>query len=261
MKEDILEFVARYFKPHALDRNRAWRHISAGRRSGWRPAYTLATALAALAIGLFLFIPGKTGMTVIPASASAQTVVLPDGTLCTLAPGATISFHGKHFAHNDRIVQMGGKVYFEVERNERLPFLIQASDAVVTVLGTRFQVIQDADSTAVDVVSGRVSFASANNPDEGIVLERGMHAALFSGAARARLTAPASLNPAAWATHVFTYEQAPLPDVLLDVSECFGCTLECDATDRRLSGTLRAESAREAVQLIEETLDIKITIL
>ena len=262
MKEDILEFVARYFKPGALDVRKAWKRVSGGRRATRRwPAYAFAFACAAAVAGIFLFLPHDGGWTQIPPQENVRTVILPDGTRSILAPGAALSFHEKRFAHKDRNVRMSGKVYFEVERNERLPFRIEASDAVVTVLGTRFQVLGAADSTVVDVVSGKVSLAASSSPSEGVILEGGMHAGLAAGASAPVLSAPASLNPAAWATHSFTYENTPLEKVLNDLSLCFGVRMQSSAAGRSLSGNFKAGSAEEAARLIEETLDVTITLL
>ena len=260
MKDDILEFVARYFRPGALDMRRAWRHISTGRRSMWPSMYAIAFALAAIVTGVFLFTHGNTEWTDIPSSATSQTVVLPDGSLCILAPGSTLSFHKKHFAHNDRDVHMKGKVFFEVECNAKLPFRILASDAVVSVLGTCFQVLHSTDSTCVDVVSGSVSLAASAYPESGVILGAGMHASLAAGASSPHISKSGSSNPAAWANHLFSYNGTPLAAVLQDLSECFGSTLSCDEADRNLTGSFRAESVSEAVSIIEETINVKITI-
>lgn len=260
MKEDILEFVARYFRPGALDISRAWRRISTGRRSIWPSVYAAAFALAAIVAGVFIFTHGKTEWTDIPSAATSQTVVLPDGSRCVIAPGAALSFHKKHFAHNDRDVHMKGKVYFEVERDAKLPFRILASDAVVSVLGTRFQVLHSPDSTCVDVVSGTVSLSASAYPESGVILGEDMHASLAAGASSPQISKSGSINPAAWANHLFTYNGTPLDVVLQDLSDCFGHSLSCDATDRNLTGSFRAESVSEAVSIIEETIDVKITI-
>lgn len=262
MKEDILVFVARYFRPDALDGRKAWRRVGNGRRATrqW-PVFAFAFALAAAVVGIILFLPHNGNWTQIAPQETAHTVILPDGTRSVLAPGATLAFDEKRFAHKDRDVRMRGKVYFEVERNERLPFRIEASDAVVTVLGTRFQVLQTTDSTTVDVVSGRVSLAASSCPSESVTLEGGMHAALASGTSVPVRSASTTLNPASWATHSFTYEDTPLEKVLEDLSRCFGVHISCDAAGRFLSGNFKADSPEEAASLLEETLDVTITLL
>ena len=275
IQEDILRFVAQHWKAGRFEPERAWRRFRvtekatgpARRPVFGRPVwgYALASALAVLVLGLFLFRPAP--RTVIPAAADIRTVVLPEGTHATLAPGATLSFRRHGFGRRDRDVTQTGKVYYSVERNESLPFEITASEAFVRVLGTRFQIETDDTGTAVDVVDGRVLFAAAPSgarksvrEEDGVILTRGMHAELTPGATVPGLSEAESANPAAWATHVFHYENTPLEEVLRELSSHFGRTLRTDAHDRRLTGEFEGEELEEIVSLIESALDIHIVI-
>jgi transmembrane sensor len=275
IQEDILRFVAQHWKAGRFEPERAWRRFRvtekatgpARRPVFGRPVwgYALASALAVLVLGLFLFRPAP--RTVIPAAAGVQAVVLPDGSRATLAPGATLSFRRHGFGRRDRAVAQTGKVYYSVERNESLPFEIMASDAFVRVLGTRFQIETDDTITAVDVVDGRVLFAAAPSgarksvrEEDGVILTRGMHAELTPGATVPGLSEAESANPAAWATHVFHYENTPLEEVLRELSDHFGHALRTDARDRRLTGEFEGEELEGIVSLIESALDIHIVI-
>ena len=275
IQEDILRFVAQNWKAGRFGPKQAWRRFRVTEKAtgpARRPAfgrpvwgYALVCALAALVLGLFLFRPAP--RTVIPAAAGVQAVVLPDGSRATLAPGATLSFRRHGFGRRDRDVTQTGKVYYSVERNESLPFEITASEAFVRVLGTRFQIETDDTGTAVDVVDGRVLFAAAPSgvrktvrEEDGVILTRGMHAELAPGATVPGLSEAESANPAAWATHVFRYENTPLEEVLHELSSHFGRTLRTDAHDRRLTGEFEGEELDEIVSLIESALDIHIVI-
>ena len=275
IQEDILRFVAQNWKAGRFGPKQAWRRFRATEEAAEparRPAfgrpvwgYALVCALAALVLGLFLFRPAP--RTVIPAAADIRTVVLPEGTHATLAPGATLSFRRHGFGRRDRDVTQTGKVYYSVERNESLPFEITASEGFVRVLGTRFQVETDSLGTAVDVVDGRVLFAAAPSgarksvrEEDGVILTRGMHAELAPGVMVPALSEAEHANPAAWATHFFRYENTPLEEVLHELSSHFGRTLRTDAHDRRLTGEFEGEELDEIVSLIESALDIHIVI-
>ena len=171
-----------------------------------------------------------------------------------------LSFHKRRFAHKDRDIRQSGKVYYDVERNEAMPFEIHTSEALVRVLGTSFQVDASAVQTAIDVVNGCVFFAASSAVNEGIELTRGMHAELQAGALKPALVEAASMNPSAWATHHFIYDDAPLESVLEELSTVFGHIITCEQQNRRLSGEFSAESLEEAVSLIEATLDINLTV-
>ena len=275
IQEDILRFVAQHWKAGRFGPKQAWRRFRATEEAAEparRPAfgrpvwgYALVCALAALVLGLFLFRPAP--RTVIPAAADIRTVVLPEGTHATLAPGATLSFRRHGFGRRDRSVSQTGKVFYAVVRNEAVPFEITADKGFVRVLGTRFQVETDSLGTAVDVVDGRVLFAAAPSgarksvrEEDGVILTRGMHAELAPGVMVPALSEAEHANPAAWATHFFRYENTPLEEVLRELSDHFGRTLRTDAHDRRLTGEFEGEELDEIVSLIESALDIHIVI-
>lgn len=263
IQDGHLLFVSRHFEPGALKPRKAWRSIRKRISCpSWRLGYSLALAgaIAAVLLGVFIFTSDRYNRTVISADATAKTAILPDRSQVTLAPGSSLSFHKRHFAHKDRDVRMSGKLYYDVERNEALPFTIYSSEAVITVLGTCFQVEENLTCTSVDVISGRVRFASASDGGDAVELTRGMHAELPAGGVHPEVTTAAALNPAAWATHHFIYDDAPLEDVLDELSAVFGRKASCTAQGRRLSGEFSADSLEDAVSLIEATLDVKVTL-
>lgn len=262
IQDKQLAFVARHFRAGAFDTRRAWERIRGARRQpAWGYAFALAGITAALALGIFLFRSSDRAWTTVQAAASAQTVVLPDRTQATLAPGAVLSFHRRGFGRRDRSVRMDGKVYFDVQHREDLPFEITPAEGFVRVLGTQFQVESGAAGTAVDVVDGRVLFTAGpaqSDPAGGLVLTQGMHAELAPGADRPRRTEPRTPNPASWATRVFRYDNTPLADVLQELSACFGQSLSTDQPDRRLTGTFEGDNLDGIIALIEDALDLDI---
>jgi len=69
-----------------------------------------------------------------------------------------------------------------------------------------------------------------------------------------------SLNPDVAQTHVFVYDAAPLPDVLSELSSYYDCTLKTDAEGKLLTATFPDDDIFFIVSLIEEALDISISI-
>ena len=66
-------------------------------------------------------------------------VVLADGTKVFLNAGSEISYPVV-FAGDKREVKLQGEAYFEVRKDERRPFVVQAGDVRIQVLGTSFNV-------------------------------------------------------------------------------------------------------------------------
>jgi len=64
---------------------------------------------------------------------------LPDGSLIALNSNTTISYP-KKFQKVERRIKLEGEAFFDIERNEEKPFIIEAGNAFVQVLGTKFNV-------------------------------------------------------------------------------------------------------------------------
>ena len=60
-------------------------------------------------------------------------------------------------------------------------------------------------------------------------------------------------------TKVFRYENTPIKDVLDELSAYYHTPLEASDTTRRVTGEIEAASLEEAIDVLEKTLDLKIT--
>jgi|GEM_PF-1497215 len=82
-------------------------------------------------------------------------VKLPDGTLVHLNADSRLQFP-KQFVGNERRVSMEGEAYFEVQEDKDKPFIIDAGDNLIKVLGTSFNLMNDQD-LSVALISGKVA--------------------------------------------------------------------------------------------------------
>lgn len=90
-------------------------------------------------------------------------LVLSDGTLVHLNAGTHLRFPVGFRPEGNREVFLSGEAYFEVAKNESSPFIVQANDMEVTVLGTHFNVSSYKDETQHTVlVEGSVSVNNRN---------------------------------------------------------------------------------------------------
>ena len=97
---------------------------------------------------------------------------LPDGTMVKLNAGSKL-IYPKNFTDQSREVTLIGEGYFDVKRDEKRPFPIQANNINIRVLGTSFNVrsYSDEDNISVGVRSGLVSVSSLNGDQEMLLHE------------------------------------------------------------------------------------------
>lgn len=268
-EDRMIDFVAKSYEENRFDPKKALARSQNGslRRSLSLSKRTvmlkrIAGVAAAAAVGIFLYLLWLTSWTDYAAYDIAQTFTLPDSSSVTLAPGSTLSLQ-KH--KDKRLVQMTGKVYFNVRHDDRAPFRVDAGSGFVKVLGTRFQV-DSRDPISVSVVSGKVLFSAIRSGEEALILTKGQSAVLDPAASKPVEITPKHPNPAAWATGEFIYDNTPLPEVLSELSEYYDVTLvafdagHSSGESRRLSGEFSTSSLQEILNLINSALGTDIQI-
>jgi len=85
-----------------------------------------------------------------------QKIVLEDGSIVTLYPGSTLSYH-THFDAHARNLDLEGLAKFEVAKDSLRPFTVLANGYTTTALGTVFIInTKEADMVKVNLLSGKV---------------------------------------------------------------------------------------------------------
>lgn len=268
-EDRMIDFVAKSYEENRFDPKKALARSQNGslRRSLSLSKRTvmlkrIAGVAAVAAVGIFLYLSWLTSWTDYAAYDIAQTFTLPDSSSVTLVPGSTLRLQ-KH--KDKRLVQMTGKVYFNVRHDDRAPFRVDAGSGFVKVLGTRFQV-DSRDPISVSVVSGKVLFSAIRSGEEALILTKGQSAVLDPAASKPVEITPKHPNPAAWATGEFIYDNTPLPEVLSELSEYYDVTLvafdagHSSGESRRLSGEFSTSSLQEILNLINSALGTDIQI-
>lgn len=268
-EDRMIDFVAKSYEENRFDPKKALarsqndslrRSLSLSKRTVMLKR--IAGVAAAAAVGIFLYLSWLTSWTGYAAYDIAQTFTLPDSSSVTLAPGSTLRLQ-KH--KDKRLVQMTGKVYFNVRHDDRAPFRVDAGSGFVKVLGTRFQV-DSRDPISVSVVSGKVLFSAIRSGEEALILTKGQSAVLDPAASKPVEITPKHPNPVAWATGEFIYDNTPLPEVLSELSEYYDVTLvafdagHSSGESRSLSGEFSTSSLQEILNLINSALGTDIQI-
>jgi len=148
----------------------------------------VAAAVAIVtAIGLMLFQPiGQQDQSLIAQSSdeaengiiqsgdSVKTkTLLADGTVVWLHRGSRLSYQPEAFGKRNREVTLIGEAFFDVTKDDRLPFVVHAGSLVVEVKGTAFNVKAYPDNPTVEtvLVRGSVDVYERQNPERKITLQ------------------------------------------------------------------------------------------
>lgn len=254
-----MRYVLHYYKEGKLDTHRALSKIQArvgtprhtARHYILRWAAAAASVLVVIGIGTYLYQRPTT--TTLTADATQQVYRLPDGTMVTLAPHATLSY-----TSDCREVEMTGKAYFAIRHDARHPFTITDNDYIIRDIGTHLQVEESEAGTRLTVLEGAACFGSTKSGGKALTLRAGMAATLAEGDRSPVMDRQPDVNQAAWATHEFHFADAPLADVLHTLSTYYHVRLTASDTSKRLTADFDTANLNSIITIIEQTLDVKI---
>ena len=255
-----MDFVLKHYQEgkfdtrKAIDRfNEAHGIVQKPRRRVLPWVSGMVAAAAAVVLCVFLFRGNEQQMIELIANNAVKEFALPDGTEVTLAPGSKLSYSEK----SPRKTQLEGKAYFEVARDEAVPFEITADGAFVRVLGTKFMVDAGSSVKEVYVTEGKVLFAKSSDA-EGVILTKDMQATLSPDENVPVIAVEPDVNSIAWQRGSFIFDKTPLREVLETLSKHYKVSFATTDLDKQLSGEFYAEDLDLIIGLIESALDVHI---
>ncbi|HYQ58023.1 MAG TPA: FecR domain-containing protein [Draconibacterium sp.] len=157
--------------------------------------------------------------------------VLPDGSVVTLNNNSKLLFP-KKFKGNSREVTIIGEAFFDVQPNPEKPFVINAGNAQVKVLGTSFNVsaYPDAETVEVIVETGKVQVISKNdNPElesHEVFLSPGEKGTLHLSDLYLKKTVNNDPNFLAWKTHDLIFNTVPLHEVVNSLEKAYHINID-----------------------------------
>ncbi len=181
------------------------------------------------------------------------TATLPDGSTVTLNSGTELEYD-RHFGQTHRNLILRGEAFFEVTKSAQ-PFQVETFNAVVTVLGTEFNVRGWPDGgtreTMVSVVSGRVQVAPRMVDTAAVALTAGQIGWVQHETSPVLFTNADVQTQLAWLRGDFEFDRASLDAVFDEIERRFDVRITAPASIR----TLRLSITKYRVTQPEALLD------
>lgn len=144
-------------------------------------------------------------------------VVLPDGTKVFLNAASSLKFPTT-FSGNERDVELTGEGYFEVAHNKAKPFIVQAKDVQVRVLGTHFNISAYNDDSAVKttLLEGAVKLTRGDISNtlkpgqQGIINDNGI-----------KVIDVDADEELAWKNGLFNFNRSNIQDIMKELSRWY----------------------------------------
>jgi len=250
--------------PKALKKVKTY--LNHGNQLNLIPSYLMriaATVILFLGIsGVLFFISGKLGVKNLQYSTLDNKInlILPDGSHIWLNENSKLISPVKF--NKIRKVSLKGEAYFEVAKDPKKPFIIEANGSETKVLGTHFTIrsYQNKKEVSVIVSEGRVAF-SGNKSKDKIILGPGDMGIFSISNNELKKLKNDDVNFLAWKTNEYIFENKPLENIIRTIADQYHISYEFRDTclmKYRVNVTFKQKSPEEIMKILSLTLDIKI---
>jgi transmembrane sensor len=229
----------------------------------------LVVALAALSGGAVLFYGGRPENP--PIEMRYQTgvgmrdvAVFADGSRVELNTATLLRTTASDQVRHVDLVE--GEAYFDIARNEALPFVVDAGTTRITVLGTEFSVHRTPQGIELMVLEGSVRLESGLGGDDehvSLVLEAG--AVARTGGDRSVLVERRGLDrlarDTAWREGQLYFDETRLADVAAEFNRYNHTHLviaDPDIADIPVGGTFRADNVEGFARLLQDGMGLSV---
>lgn len=198
----------------------------------------------------------------ITAANQIREIILMDGSRITLNQGATLEYPEK-FPGSLREVRLSGEAWFEVAHNPRKPFIVNAGNIKVEVLGTSFSVNENAGSGKKEVFleKGKVRLGFNDMAGNTEILTPGEVANISASNHNIHKSINSDPNIAAWKTRHLVFNNTPFIQALNTISEVYNVEfkiLEKSPGEKNITVTFDHQSLESVIHVLEATLDLQI---
>lgn len=160
-------------------------------------------------------------------------VKLSDGTKVWLNAASSLRYPAR-FIGKERRVYLSGEAYFEVTPDARHPFMVNAGKAVITVLGTRFNVSAYPGNPRLKttLAEGLIKISDVNeNPvgGSGIVINPGYEAIVKENEDNIRINKANVEAELGWKNGMFIFDQETLGSLMRKLSRWYDVDIKYHA--------------------------------
>ena len=153
---------------------------------------------------------------------SKTKLYLPDGTLVWLNAGSRMTY-SQGFGVDNRKVELEGEGYFEVKRNEKIPFFVKTKDLQLQVLGTKFNFrdYPEGHEVVVSLLEGKVGLNNLLREEKEAVLSPDERAVLNKANGLLTVESVTASNASQWTDGYLFFDEELLPDIAKELERSY----------------------------------------
>lgn len=163
---------------------------------------------------------------------SKTKLTLPDGSTVWLNAGSKMVY-SQGFGVSDRKLAFQGEGYFEVEKNDEMPFLVQTHDVNVTVVGTKFNFrnYPEDEEAVVELLEGKVALENQLKEEAVRYLSPNEKMVLHKATGEMDITSAKVKEATLWTENILLFDEDLLPDIVRELERSYHVQIEIENED------------------------------
>lgn len=163
---------------------------------------------------------------------SKTKLTLPDGSTVWLNAGSKMVY-SQGFGVSDRRLAFQGEGYFEVEKNDEMPFLVQTHDVNVTVVGTKFNFrnYPEDEEAVVELLEGKVALENQLKEESVRYLSPNEKMVLHKATGEMDITSAKVKEATLWTENILLFDEDLLPDIVRELERSYHVQIEIENED------------------------------
>lgn len=191
---------------------------------------------------------------------TTKTDTLPDGSIVTLNKNSSISYPDQ-FDKKERRIALSGEAFFDVTKDASRPFIIDAGEAEVQVLGTSFNVnaYEANDAITVIVETGKVQVS--DKAEQKIILNPYDKGVLNKTNKTLEKTVNEDVLYQNWNQHKLVFNNTPLGEVLEVLNQQYQAQLDLEleqSANCKLTATFNEDSLSPILKVLTSTFNLEL---
>lgn len=160
----------------------------------------------------------------VPAGQRAQ-ITLEDGTEVWLNAQSTLKYPSK-FLKNTRKVEVEGEAFFDVAKDSKRPFIVNANHVNLEVLGTQFNIYSYSESKCAEatLVEGSLKVTDKLNVNNSVVLKPNEQVSYKNG--KLSVSPISNADYFLWREGIYSFDNERLIDIMQKLELYYDITIE-----------------------------------
>ncbi len=187
---------------------------------------------------------------------------LPDQSTIVLNKDASVKYRETFKGEETRNVFLKGDAYFDVQKNQQKPFIVETQNVYIKVLGTSFYVnASNVDKVSVIVKSGTVAVFEKHNETNKVILNKGEKTIFEKDCESLPKMKNKNINYLSWKTKKITFKNDQLSEVARTINNTYYSNIQISTPGLeqcRITVSFDDQSLESVLRVLENTLDIRV---